>query len=108
MTRRDGNRLVVSGPVTLATAAQVLEEGRRYLTEGRRRQDEGVRVVDLAEVTEMDSALLAVLLAWQREATGRERALEFANAPASLSTIARLYGVQGLLAGLDAEAARSH
>lgn len=108
MTRREGNRLVLSGPVTLANAAQVLEEGRGHLAEGRRRADEGVRVVDLAGVTEMDSALLALLLAWQREARERDRALEFANVPESLRTIARLYGVQGLLAGLDAGAARPH
>jgi len=108
MIRREGKRLFVSGPVTLANAAQVLEEGRRHLAEGRRRQDEGVKVVDLGEVTEMDSALLALLLAWARDARGRERALSFANAPASLRTIARLYGVQGLLAGLDAEATGPH
>ena len=108
MIRREGACLFVSGPVTLANAAQVLEEGRRFLAEGRRRQDEGVSVVDLGGVTEMDSALLALLLAWVRDAQSRERALTFANAPASLSTIARLYGVERLLAGLDAEAARPH
>ena len=108
MIRREGERLYVSGPVTLANAAQVLQEGRQHLAEGRRRQDEGVSVVDLGGVTEMDSALLALLLAWVRDAQSRQRALSFANAPASLRTIARLYGVESLLAGLDAEAAAPH
>ena len=107
MIRRDGRRMVLSGPVTLANVAEVLLEGRRHLDEGRRRLDEGVRVVDLGEVTEMDSALLALLLTWLRDAQSRDRPLEFANPPESLRTIARLYGVDGLLS-LSSEAAAPH
>jgi phospholipid transport system transporter-binding protein len=90
MIRRDGRRIVLSGPVTLANVALVLDEGRRHL-------QEGVRTVDLAEVTEMDSSLLALMLAWLREAKSGGRELAFANLPESLRTIARLYGVDGLL-----------
>ena len=90
MIRRDGPRMVVSGPVTLANAASVLEEGRRHLADG-------VRTVDLAEVSEMDSALLALLLAWLRDAQAREQRLAFTNLPESLRTIAQLYGVDRLL-----------
>jgi len=90
MIRREGARLLVSGPVTLANVATLLEEGRRHLAEG-------VQTVDLGEVSEMDSALLALLLAWLRDAKAREQALAFANAPASLLTIARLYGVERLI-----------
>jgi phospholipid transport system transporter-binding protein len=90
MIVREGVRMVLSGPVTLANVAAVLEEGRRHL-------EDGVESVDLAGVTEMDSALLALLLAWMREAKGRERSLTLANPPQALSTIARLYGVDTLL-----------
>jgi phospholipid transport system transporter-binding protein len=88
--RRDGGRILVSGPVTLANVAAVLDEGRRHF-------DEGVRTVDLGEVTEMDSSLLAAMLAWLRDAKSRERELVFTNLPESLRTIARLYGVDTLL-----------
>jgi len=88
--RRDGTRMVLSGAITLANVAGVLEEGRRYL-------EDGVRTVDLGEVTEMDSALLALLLAWLRDARSRKRDIAFANLPESLRTIARLYGVDALL-----------
>jgi len=104
MIRRDGRRMILSGPVTLANVAEVLLEGRRHLDEGRRHHDKGVRVVDLGEVTELDSALLALMLAWLRDAQKRERQLQFANLPESLRTIARLYGVDGLLS-LSSEAA---
>jgi phospholipid transport system transporter-binding protein len=90
MIRRDGERLVVSGPVTLANVARVLEEGYAQIRAG-------AGAVDLGEVTELDSSLLAVLLAWLREARRLGRELDFANLPEGLATIARLYGVVELL-----------
>lgn len=89
MIRREGRRILVSGAVTLANVAAILEEGRRHLAEG-------VRSVDLSEVSEMDSSLLAAMLAWQRDAKSRGVELAFVHLPESLSTIARLYGVDGL------------
>ena len=82
--------MLVSGPVTLANVAGLLEEGRRHLAEG-------VRTVDFGEVTEMDSAALALCLAWLRDARAGGGSLGFANLPESLQTIARLYGVHSLL-----------
>ena len=90
MIRREGRRITLSGPVTLANAARVLEEGRQHLAEG-------VRTVDLGEVTELDSALLALALAWLREAHAAKRELAFANLPEAMQTLARLYGVEELL-----------
>ena len=100
MIRREGGRVMVSGPVTLANAADLLEEGRRHL-------EEGVKTVDLGEVTELDSALLALLLAWLRDAKSRGREIAFANLPESAQTIARLYGVHDLLP-LHGTGAASH
>jgi phospholipid transport system transporter-binding protein len=91
MIRREGRRIVISGAVTLSNVTQLMDEGKRHL-------DEGVGTVDLGEVTEMDSSLLAMLFAWLRDARAHERTLAFVNLPESLQTIARLYGVDGLLA----------
>lgn len=90
MIRREGSRMLVSGAVTLRNVAALLEEGRRYI-------EEGVRTVDLGEITEMDSALLALLLAWLRDAKARQHTLEFARLPPSLQTISHLYGVDTLI-----------
>ena len=90
MIRREGARLVLSGPVTLSNVAALLDEGRRHLAEG-------VQTIDLGEVSEMDSALLALLLAWLRDARARDKSVVFANLPESLRTIAKLYGVDHLL-----------
>jgi len=90
MIRREGRRITVSGPVTLANAARVLDEGRQHLAEG-------VRTVDLGEVTELDSAPLALALAWLRDARAAKREIAFANLPDGLQTLSRLYGVEDLL-----------
>ena len=90
MIRREGRRLVVSGPVTLANVAKLLEEGRQHLAEG-------AGTVDLGEVTQMDSALLALSLAWLRDARAAQRELAFVNPPEGLQTLSRLYGVETLL-----------
>ena len=90
MIRREGERLMVSGSLTLANVATVLAEGKAAI-------GEGVRSVDLADVGELDSSALALLLAWLREAKLRNVSLVFANLPQGLTTIARLYGVAELL-----------
>jgi phospholipid transport system transporter-binding protein len=90
--RRDGTRAVVSGPATLANVRALLEEGRAQL-------DAGVRTIDLGGVTELDSSLLAVLLAWRREARAANVELAIEGLPQGLATIARLYGVEELLPG---------
>jgi len=90
--RRDGARLMLSGPVTLANVAQVLAEGMRELRDG-------ARTVDLGEVTEIDSSLLAAMPAWMREARREGVEIGFDRLPEGLVTIARLYGVDGLLVG---------
>jgi phospholipid transport system transporter-binding protein len=90
MIRREGERMVVSGALTLASVAAALREGSPVI-------GQGVCTVDLAEVGELDSSALALLLAWMREAKKQNRELQFANLPQGLTTIARLYGVADLL-----------
>jgi phospholipid transport system transporter-binding protein len=90
MMRRDGDRLVVSGALTLAGAAAALEEGRAAIAAGARR-------IDLGEVGELDSSALALLLAWARDARAKKVELAFDNLPQGLTAIARLYGVAEML-----------
>ena len=90
MIRREGERMLVSGALTLTSVAAALGEGNAAIAGG-------VRSVDLGGVGELDSSALALLLAWQREAKRGNRRLEFTNLPQGLTTIARLYGVAELL-----------
>lgn len=91
MIRRESNRIVVNGPVTLANVAIVLEEVRTHILDG-------ARTLDLGEVTDLDSSLLAAVLAWIREAKRAGYVLTFENLPEGLSVIGQLYGVDEFLA----------
>ena len=95
MIRREGDRMSVSGALTLASVAGALQEGNAAI-------GQGVRTVDLGEVGELDSSALALLLAWLREAKRLNRGISFANLPQGLTTIARLYGVAELLPAASA------
>ncbi|MDB5762792.1 MAG: hypothetical protein JWQ21_1787 [Herminiimonas sp.] len=59
--------------------------------------ESGQTEIDLAQLTAVDSAAVATLLAWQRVASERGAPLTFHNMPANLQSLAKLYGVADLL-----------
>ena len=85
-----GARWTVTGPLTMDSAAELLQASQEApLPE--------TGVVALGSLGGVDSAAVAVLLAWQRRAGIEGRKLAFADVPASLAALAQLYGVQDLL-----------
>ena len=90
MIHLEGARLVVSGPLTIATVATL--EG-----EGAARVAETDRVVDLSGAGPVDSAALALLLSWTRAASGAGRKLSIVGAPPALLSLAALYDVDAIL-----------
>ena len=87
----EGERCVVQGPITIANATAVLAESASLFTTPR-------VIVDLSNVTEVDSAAVSLLLEWRRAAGRAQRHIEFVNLPESLKSLADLYGVSHLLA----------
>jgi|SRR5579864_4311738 phospholipid transport system transporter-binding protein len=85
-----GDRWLVAGSLTVDTAASVLESSRKAALPG-------TGIVDLGGLETVDSAAVAVLLAWRRRAGAEGVALMFTAAPASLSALADLYGVEELI-----------
>jgi phospholipid transport system transporter-binding protein len=88
--RREGDRVLIAGAVTLENVTGVLAEALAHVRAG-------ASVIDLAEVSELDSSLLAAMLALIREARLASRSLSLANLPEGLQTLADLYGVKELL-----------
>lgn len=78
------------GSLTLREASQVLRDGEQALADG-------VTMFDLAQVTQVDSSALSLILSWQRKAEERSQALAFRNVPDSLHSLARLYGLADLI-----------
>lgn len=90
MIEVSASEIRVSGPMVIATAAAIKEEGVAALAGGATR-------VDLAGVTEADSSAVAVLLAWVRAAEDRQQAIAIVQAPGTVRSLAALYGVSDLL-----------
>ena len=87
----EGGRCAVVGPLTIANAAQLAEEGRRMFVAER-------VLIDLEGVTEVDSAAVSLLLEWRRVAASANRRIEYVHLPPNLRSLAALYGVADLLA----------
>lgn len=76
--------------LTMHNAKTVLQAGLRAVADGQ-------RTIDLKHVVAVDSAAVAILLAWRRAAQARGSALSFGHLPANLLSLAQLYGVAALL-----------
>ena len=90
MIQRDGDKFSVQGPVTVGNVAALIVQGVALF-------DCADLVIDLAQVSEVDSSAVSMLLEWQREAGRSKRKLRFANMPENLQSLARLYGVSELI-----------
>ncbi|MBC7513253.1 MAG: STAS domain-containing protein [Herminiimonas sp.] len=74
-----------------------VDNARSMLAAGLQAVDGGQHVIDFSGLTAVDSAAVAVLLAWQRAALAKGIALSFINMPDMLQNLADLYGVVDLL-----------
>jgi len=88
--QREGERLLVSGQLTMDTIgasfaeAMLPPEGKNW-------------TVDLAQVEVADSAAVSMLLSWLRNAQRHGAQLTFINVPDNLRSLADLYGVADAL-----------
>jgi phospholipid transport system transporter-binding protein len=76
--------------ITNATAGELLAEGTAAIARGE-------VDFDLSAVTEIDTAAIALLLDWQRQALARGSRLRLSGVPADIASLAELYGVDELL-----------
>lgn len=90
MIRREGDSLFLEGAITLDTVPGLVDAVAEHLRLG-------VSVVDFNGATEVDSAAVALALEWLRQAGLAGKGLRFANLPASMQNLAKLYGVSELL-----------
>ncbi len=74
----------------MANARPALQAGLQAIAAGQLE-------IDLAGLTQVDSAGVATLLAWQRAAQERKQGLVFHNLPQNLRSLAGMYGVADML-----------
>ena len=87
-----GGRYQLSGSAGMETARALLERGLALFGAEPRVE------VDLSGVTGADGAGLAVLLAWVGRARAAGQVLSFKSLPAPLVALARVCGVEAMLA----------
>jgi ABC-type transporter Mla MlaB component len=51
-------------------------------------------VIDLIQVREVDTSLLALIFEWKRQAKKYKRTVSIKNTPVNLGSLAKLYGVE--------------
>jgi phospholipid transport system transporter-binding protein len=82
----DSGKLSVEGSVTINNVVAVVARGIALF-------DRENLVIDLTQVTEVDSSAVCMLLEWQREAGRRNCRICFDNMPQNLKGLTQLYGV---------------
>lgn len=88
---KDGNRIRVSGNMTVETVNALLAESAGLFGTATDLE------MDLAGVSEVDSTAVSLLFAWLRQAHACNASLVFVNLPANLASLATLYGVLELI-----------
>jgi phospholipid transport system transporter-binding protein len=91
LKKSDDGRLLVSGELSMKTVPALLaQNGLRDIS--------GDIDIDLQDVERADSAGVALLVEWQRAALQQKQTIRFQNIPSQMLAIARLSGVDELLA----------
>lgn len=85
------NRIRVSGELSFKSVPALVSISQKYFI-----NDNGFNV-DLADVSRADSAGVALLVEWQRQAQKQKKSICFVNIPSQMLAIARLSGVDELL-----------
>jgi phospholipid transport system transporter-binding protein len=91
MIREEGDRLYISGPVTMDTAMKILEA-----TAGR--IGGSGKIIDFSEATDIDSSAVSLMLEWSRKARAAGGEVRFANPGDAIASLTDLYGVEDLIA----------
>lgn len=90
MIVREGDRLVLSGRLTMSTVPALYQTGLQLLA------DEDLQL-DFSQVEAVDSAAVSMLLCWARAVQEKQRSLRVTGVPDDLLSLANLYGVAGML-----------
>ena len=94
MIEQNGSGLRIVGPMLNSNASALLEAGRGFLHSA---PVNGEVVLDLSAAEETDSSALSVVFGLLRSARERSVALRIVNPPASMISLAALYGVSDSL-----------
>lgn len=87
---KSNNRWELEGDITI-------DHSQTLLVESHALPMDGTLVVDLANVTHVDTASISLMFQWLRHAQSKKCDLRFANFPKNLLSLITLYGVLDLI-----------
>ncbi len=80
----------VSGGVVIGTVSAILEASKSLPIAAN-------TMVDFANVTNIDTSTISLILEWKRRAQRENQSLKLMNLPANLTSLTQLYGVVELI-----------
>lgn len=83
---------MLTGALNADTALRWVGEGQQWINKAS-----NTCVIDLAQVDSLDSAGIAILLAWERFAKHQRKSVSFKNPPEKLLAMLELYDLTSLL-----------
>jgi phospholipid transport system transporter-binding protein len=80
----------VSGDVVIGAVPTLLEASKSLTMLDNTK-------IDFANVTDIDTSTISLILEWKRRAQKENQSLKLVNVPANLTTLTQLYGVAELI-----------
>ena len=80
----------VSGEVVINTTSSLLAASKSLVLGAE-------TIIDFAQVTDIDTSTISLILEWKRRAQRENQTIKLANLPANLKSLTQLYGVDELI-----------
>jgi len=93
ITQQNQQQYLISGAVDFSTVPDLLRQASGFISACNPAENKSISI-DLSQVTECNSAALALMLELVKSAQQKNIELFFKNLPATVSTIAKAYGVE--------------
>ena len=84
------NHWIVSGDVVIATVGSLLTASKTLAFKAE-------TTIDFAQVTDIDTSTISLILEWKRRAQRESQHIVLANLPENLKSLSQLYGVDGII-----------
>ena len=84
------NHWIVSGDVVIATVGSLLAASKTLAFNAE-------TTIDFAQVTDIDTSTLSLILEWKRRAQRESQHIVLANLPDNLKSLSQLYGVDDFI-----------
>ena len=90
----DDGSMSLSGSLSHQTVPNLLKQSKRLFDNNSHAEI----VIDLKQVSRSDSSGVALLIEWMRQASSRNKTIRFLNIPEQMLEIAKVSGVDKILA----------